>query len=64
MRWLGNGGFRRCRCDVVRVMVTINVFPLAPSQPAMFMRQFDRASDADDYEAFWRRLGQCRIVRR
>lgn len=44
-------------------MITISVYPLAVGQPPMFQREFTRQVDADDYEAFWRKLGSCHLKR-
>ncbi len=46
-------------------MITILVFPLADTLPAvpMFKREFAERLDADRYEAFMRGLGACHIRR-
>jgi len=42
-------------------VVTILALTMPPSP--MFRREFARAIDADDYEAFWRKIGCCHIRR-
>lgn len=43
--------------------ILVLIFPLALGQPAMFARRFTREIDAQDYEAFWHRLGSCHVRR-
>ncbi|TIR34530.1 MAG: hypothetical protein E5X35_07380 [Mesorhizobium sp.] len=42
-----------------RTIVTIYALSMPPY--AMFRREFERPVDADDYIAFWRRLGSCHV---
>lgn len=44
-------------------MIVVTVFALTLPPSPMFRRVFDRAVDADDYVAFWRRLGSCHLKR-
>jgi hypothetical protein len=45
-------------------MTIVTVYALTmPPSPA-FQREFERKVDADDYEAFWRKLGHCHVKRR
>jgi len=44
--------------------MTILIYPLDANEPPMFARTFRRTTDANDYVAFWRGIGSCRIVRR
>lgn len=44
-------------------MITILIVPLALGEPPMFRRTFTRPADADDYVAFWTRLGNAHIRR-
>lgn len=47
-------------------MITVTIYPADPDRllPAMFRREFTETVDADRCEAFFRRIGFCRIVRR
>lgn len=42
-----------------KTVVTIYALSMPPY--AMFRREFARQVDADDYIAFWRKLGSCHI---
>lgn len=42
-------------------MTVITVFALTMPPSPMFRREFERRVDADDYAAFWRRLGSCHL---
>lgn len=46
-------------------MFTVLIYPLVDKLPVVptFAQQFERKIDADDYVAFWRRLGCCHIKR-
>jgi hypothetical protein len=46
-------------------MFTVSIYPLVDKLPVVptFAQQFERKIDADDYVAFWRRLGSCHIKR-
>lgn len=42
-------------------MTVVTIYALSMPPYAMFRREFDRPVDADDYIAFWRKLGSCHI---
>lgn len=44
-------------------MHTVTIYALTLPPSPMFQRTFARRIDADDYAAFWRRLGHCHIRR-
>jgi hypothetical protein len=46
-------------------MFTVLIYPLGDALPIepLFGQVFERKIDADDYVAFWRRLGSCHIKR-
>lgn len=41
----------------------VQVYALTMPLSLMFQQTFSRKIDADDYETFWRGLGQCHIRR-
>ncbi|WP_181175168.1 hypothetical protein [Mesorhizobium sp. B2-6-1] len=45
-------------------MTVVTILSLSMPPAPMFRREFARPIDADDYVAFWRRLGCCHIRRR
>ena len=44
-------------------MLVVQIYALTMPPSLMFQREFSRSLEADDYESFWRALGQCHIRR-
>ena len=44
-------------------MIIVTIFALTMPPSPMFEQRFADPVDADRYEAFWRRLGQCHVRR-
>ncbi|MBA1141730.1 hypothetical protein [Mesorhizobium neociceri] len=44
-------------------MIVVTILALTMPPEPMFRREFARPVDADDYIAFWKRLGCCHIRR-
>lgn len=44
--------------------IIIDIFPLHPTEPAMFRGSFDNEFEATRYELEWKLRGHCRIERR